>query len=59
MKQLTCIDIEQVIAGHAWLAWHACWDNDKVAALERCCQLIWAGIRSHLYRSSAGEMSSE
>mmetsp|Transcript_90352 Transcript_90352/g.258518 ORF Transcript_90352/g.258518 Transcript_90352/m.258518 type:complete len:290 (+) Transcript_90352:26-895(+) len=35
-----CIDGEEVIAGHAWLARHAGWDHDHIATLQSLLKVV-------------------
>lgn len=45
----TCVDVEQVVTGHAWLAGYACRDNDQVAAVQGLGQLLRTQVASHLH----------
>ena len=40
----TCVDVEQVVAGHAGLAWHPRGDDHQVTPIQRICQLAGAGV---------------
>lgn len=43
-----CVDVEKIIARHAWLARHARGDDHEFAALERVLELFSASVPSHL-----------
>ena len=40
------VDLEQVVAGHPWLARHSRGDDDEVAALQGVVKLVGAGVSS-------------
>ena len=49
------VDVEQVVAGHARLAGHACGDDHQVAVLQRHRQLVSAGVAGDL-NTGGGEV---
>ena len=49
---LACIDVEEVVSSHAWFAWHASRDDNKVAVVQSIWQLIWPKMASHLCRTT-------
>ena len=55
---LTSIDVEEVIASHARLAWHTGRDHNKVAAVQSLRQLLRACEAAHLCTSQESSLQS-
>ena len=51
-RATTCIHIKQVVPGHARLARDAGWDDNKVAAIQRRRQAVWANMAGDLTHTS-------
>lgn len=43
----TGVDVKQVVARHAWLAWHARWDHNQVSPIQSIRQLARPSVRRH------------
>lgn len=44
----TCVNVEQIIPGHARLARYSSWDDHKVAVVQSLRQLLWPQMACNL-----------
>ena len=42
------VDVEEVVTGHAWLAWHSGRDHHQVSTCQACREVLLSCVASHL-----------
>ena len=46
---ITCVDVEEVISGHAWFAWHTSRNDDQMAVVQSIGQLLRSKMTGDLH----------
>lgn len=47
---LACIDVEKVISGHSWFAWHTSRNDYKMAVIQCIGELFWSKVTCNLFK---------